>query len=94
MRLPLFVLIGTLAASDAIAAQPTVQTPWSVIERTAQSCSTVAHQVRVPGLRKGTSQQAYSLDRHATREQRQCFYRKMNMSDVEKDLREFGTQRH
>lgn len=62
---------------------------WAEVAKAAKTCSTKAIRQSVPnGLDAVLRGPAYRLDHRATPEQRQCFYRRLNMGEAEQTVRE------
>ncbi|MBI1359024.1 MAG: hypothetical protein GC155_01945 [Alphaproteobacteria bacterium] len=83
-------MFGAFVVSGAAYADDHARKPgWAEIEAAAKACSVkIVRQTLPSGLAAIGHGPVYRLDDASTRAQRYCFYQRMNMSTVERLLRE------
>ena len=85
------ICVSMVMAVSGVAAASEAGRPasWAEVAKAAKTCSTKAMRQSIPkGLDAVPHGPAYRLDHRATPEQRQCFYRQLNMGEAEQTVRE------
>ena len=91
MRLVVLPLGVLLCTGSALAAEPQGVPTWNEIQAAAAACAIKVSAVSVPdGLKAIVRGPAYNIDPPASTDQRQCFYRALNMPESERQMREFA----
>lgn len=87
-RMLLVALFGYVVTNVSTSAQPMPQPSWAEVKKAAKGCSLVVHRADFPASLPSSPGWAYYFDRHSTSTQRTCFYKRLNIGDVERIMRE------
>jgi hypothetical protein len=88
-RLLIIASFGYMVTNVSVSAQPTQQPSWGEVQKTAKGCSLVVHRSDVPANLPNSPEWAYYFDPQSTPTQRACFYKRLNIGDVERIMREY-----